>query len=610
MNVIHQFRRIRLFGLPVGLAVGVLLASATVPAAAGDTPPVPEPIDPDAQAALSWSVPARYGASWNAWRSSSATYNPGFVTPKWSINLDVCTSRAVRRIERYTVVISGIGVNYRQKLDGKACQLRLHHLLPRQGLYRVEVVVHTALGASVTLTRFVDLRDYLIVSIGDSLASGEGVPDSPGAYSLRTNVFGEVTSAKAKRSVQWKDRRCHRSARSGPALTANAIENASPHTSVTFLSFACSGAEINHLYDERYKGAEPVGSTTLRPQIDAVKELVGSRGKRQIDALLITAGVNDLNFSDIIEACATNNNHRVGHGDCVTGFAASKGVNARLHKGYDKLADAVENRLPRVREVYINDYPNREFIGGGCGVLGASGVGIDNTEAEEMSTLGRSLDIEIERAARRHRDQRWNWVEELTTPFEPHAYCADWPGKSGAYAGRTGNSWFTYYETSWAQQGNKKGTAHPNRAGHHAFARMLGRAVVPNQSLKPFRRVTVVIDALRWIALGTGSPQTVEIHLLEFPRDFTGTTRTFSVPQTGEWTPVPAEVGTFKLPVFVTPASPRHATEVRLILSNIVPIHHTRADGYGAGQHELTHPNSPLSVRYHVDVESPDGLCC
>jgi hypothetical protein len=90
----------------------------------------------------------------------------------------------VRRIERFTFVVTGITVPYKRTFDGRPCRRALRRVLPGLGLYRVEVTVHTALGASVTLPRIVKVRDYLIVSIGDSLQSDEGVPDERGEYRL------------------------------------------------------------------------------------------------------------------------------------------------------------------------------------------------------------------------------------------------------------------------------------------------------------------------------------------------------------------------------------------------------------------------------------------
>ena len=49
------------------------------------------------------------------------------------------------------------------------------------------------------------------------------------------------------------------------------------------------------------------------------------------------------------------------------------------------------------------------------------------------------------------------------------------------------------------------------------------------------------------------------------------------------WTPIPAADGTYTLDVYTAPSSPRHATELGMTLWHILPIHHTRDDGYGVG---------------------------
>ena len=258
------------------VALGLVASSAS----AQPLPPLPPLIDRDAKAAFDWSVPARYNASWDAWRPSDATYEKGFLNPAgYKLIVNACSSQSVRRVEHYTFAITGITApNYRGTLEGPACQQTLRNLT--LGLYRVETTLHTALGQSVTISRVVNVRDYLIVAIGDSLVSGEGVPDEPGEYKLGGNL-----EAVELRAARWKDRRCHRSALSGPALAAKAIEDADRFTSVTFLSFACSGAELIHLYAESYKGAVDTGATRpLPPQITAVRNHVGhgAYGEREI----------------------------------------------------------------------------------------------------------------------------------------------------------------------------------------------------------------------------------------------------------------------------------------------------------------------------------------
>jgi hypothetical protein len=129
---------------------------------------------------------------------------------------------------------------------------------------------------------------------------------------------------------------------------------------------------------------------------------------------------------------------------------------------------------------------------------------------------------------------------------------------------------------------------------------------VPNQPQTRFRETTLTVDALKLRAVGTGDSQTLDLTLVQYPRGFVGLTRTVSVPRNGQWTAIPSEIGAFPTSVFREPASPRHATEVRLVIEGILPIHHGFADGYGPGAHEITHPTGPLAARYHVDVRSPN----
>lgn len=500
----------------------------------------------------------------------------------------------MRRIERYTITLSQIGTAYRHVNDGKACRISLHHILPALGQYQVQVVAHTALGASPTLTQIINLRDYLIVSLGDSLASGESVPDSIGEYKVHLR-----TVQKTIHTVQWKDRRCHRSARSGPALTAEAIENANSHTSVTFVSFACSGAEVKNLIDTPYNGSESRGEVgKLDPQVIAASKLVGASApngdERTIDALLLTAGINDLQFADIVGRCATNNNHRKKeHLSCVTkGGVVRKAIDA-LPSRFARLAQSIDALLPRVSEVYINDYPSSPFDGGGCGLLGIPGIGIDKYEADVMHEWGDKLSRVIRRAADSHRiADRWNFVESLGASFGPHAYCRN-------------DTWFTALEESLRHQGNDKGTAHPNRAGHRAFETLLRRAVVLDQPTSPFRQATVVIDELKLGASDLG-PRFVRIAMPRYQGDVMGVERYVTVPSNGEWSAVPPEIGILPtLSIFLAPASPRHATGISVYVDSVLPIQHNLADNFGAGAHELANQIANVAVRYHVIVVDP-----
>ena len=580
------------------LALALLVSS---PAAADTVDPVAPPpevfLDTDAKAVLDWSVPARYDASWAAYTASDGSYDPDFVNPiTWSMTLDGCASTSVYKVTSYSFTLSQVGTAWTRSVSTTSCRPTVAGL-PAQGYYKASLVLRTDMGLSPGVSRpavrNVQLRDHLIVSMGDSLASGEGSPDSAGSYGF-TIDSGLNPKVTVRRAVQWKDRRCHRSARSGPALAAKAFEDASKYSSITFISVACSGAEVQHLVGSRYGGIQPSGTFTFPPQIDAVSELVGPsapRGGRQIDALLIAAGVNNLDFSDILKRCVLNNNFSSDNEDCVReGGLADKIEDLRREYAY--LALGLFAKLPSTSEVYLNDYPANLFNDGACGLL--AGVlpsrGIDRYEGQEMDYQGRLLAKQIRRATDDYRldPHRWNFVGPLATPFASHKYCDSTP-------------WFTTLEQSLSRQGNVEGTAHPNPAGHAAYGVMLKRAMVLDQGSTPYRRVTLTLDAVK-AAPGGSVPLRVDPRHWRYQNDPTGQTRPFSVPRNGQWTPVPAAVGVFKIDMHVAPASPRHAVQLEVVLNNVLPIRHTRVDGFGAGAHELRHPTGSVAVRYHVDV--------
>ncbi|HXF62112.1 MAG TPA: hypothetical protein VNK95_10870 [Caldilineaceae bacterium] len=166
----------------------------------------------------------------------------------------------------------------------------------------VTLTVDLAAGGQVSDSMEIQVTDLLIVSIGDSNASGEG------------NPIAEALTAK-----RWYDDRCHRSDISGHALAAKRLEESDPHTSVTFLSFACSGAKVLKGLVLYYRGIDtPVEGFLYRPEpqlkaimmaLCAIRNPAGNEvgcreDRRQVDALLISIGVNDLGFSSVIRSCA------------------------------------------------------------------------------------------------------------------------------------------------------------------------------------------------------------------------------------------------------------------------------------------------------------------
>ena len=130
-----------------------------------------------------------------------------------------------------------------------------------KGIVKVETSNSVNPAARSSYTVSIDAPDLLVLGLGDSYASGEGNPDRPADLS-QVKVPGRVYARPTdwwrpfpatiqnggvlpqRASADWWSNECHRSLFSPHALAAMRLAVASQHQSVTFLSFACSGASV------------------------------------------------------------------------------------------------------------------------------------------------------------------------------------------------------------------------------------------------------------------------------------------------------------------------------------------------------------------------------
>lgn len=155
----------------------------------------------------------------------------------------------------------------------------------------------------------ISVRDLLIVGIGDSFASGEGNPDLPAwldpvnarspyvKISDNTNTAVEPNVRIPTRKLgpsgrhiatetqaRWLDPQCHRSMYSPQARAALALAlHGQRHHAVTFVSYACSGAEVTDgiFWPQDHRECGPAGASGLRhhqPQLSGIVDsLTGGR---------------------------------------------------------------------------------------------------------------------------------------------------------------------------------------------------------------------------------------------------------------------------------------------------------------------------------------------
>ncbi len=401
------------------------------------------------QLVLSYTTPARFGLDANHDGLVDYVTTPAQVSPRgWTAVVEVRRKgRSCDPTATYTWTIDGRAAAFEPT---GTCLFTFEHF-PQLRAYAVGVTAQTAAGKAIGSAK-VELKDYLIAGLGDSNGSGEGNPDIPGL------------------SVRWQDLRCDRSVNSFQAQAALGVEQRDKKTSVTFVHLACSGASIPKGMVGPYRGINDPGGAPIESQVSQLQRLIGGR---KLNALLISIGVNDLGFSDIVSFCLNTP-------DCPNQpFEAGASLDdvakerlAALPGRFDQLAARLNRlKIPPSR-VFITAYfdSTRDAKGNFCDPL-MSVVGgkiFSRAEAEwAYESLLAPLNREVLNAALK---RGWTAVWGAAQRFHTHGYCSSTP-------------WIVGLVESLRNQHSKYGTLHANLRGHRETASLvlarLRRAGIP-----------------------------------------------------------------------------------------------------------------------------------
>jgi hypothetical protein len=365
------------------------------------------------------------------------------------VDFNACTSVG-SNIQSYKWEIQG------ESIVRNSCKFN-YDKLRFLGTYTVKLTVTAADGQTSSTQQEINVKDILIVSVGDSFASGQGNPD---------------IERNDQRSAVWNYLPCHRSAQAAPALAALRIEHADPHSSVTFISYACSGATIRKgLIGEQRKGL-----VDLAPQIRNVRTTTAGR---RIDALLVSVGGNDAQFASLIALTIGLPNAATSS---ITNDLFRKGLGT-LESGYQAFSDQTATLFANPK-VFITEYP--ELARDENGVFCDKQPGedfflkkISFSEAQWASnTVITGLNLEVKKAAMKH---NWIYVGDIATRTLKHGYCA---GEQ---------RWVRTFDDAKKMQGStnclkvslqdcliSSGSMHPNGHAHACIATQLVHAMQTN----------------------------------------------------------------------------------------------------------------------------------
>lgn len=216
-----------------------------------------------------------------------------------------------------------------RRITKKTCRTEI--VLP-EGVHELTLTVRSG-SKRATQELTADVRNVLMVAMGDSYASGEGNPRNVEAWLSGAGAF----------TPYWDQDGCNRSARGGPAQAALALEKSSPRTSVTLVYVACSGATV----DRGILGPQPSAGVTSS-QVEQVRSLIGTRG---IDVLTLSIGGNDVGFGSVLATCALA-------ADCPTAKATTAPLSA-----YPDVQTGLQARIAQLPGSYARIAP---CFGGPC----------------------------------------------------------------------------------------------------------------------------------------------------------------------------------------------------------------------------------------------------
>jgi lysophospholipase L1-like esterase len=255
------------------------------------------------RASFTWSMEPRFGTDTNGDGRIEMDNTPEYAhnrvegscsdpcpTPGFNVTLEASPTAS-------ELGLPGSFLTYEWRLDGPAGSGTYYELestlllrLP-EGHHTVDMRVAVRLPWGRVTQRArgdFEVNDLVVLALGDSYASGEGSTDLP--------IDGETSALWADSSdpdVEAFHALAHRSSVGWPVHVALALEDASPHTSVTFVNLTSSGARIDRgVVGERSQPPLPA-------QLDDATRIIQDR---PIDLVLLQVGGNDVGFSRLIRA--------------------------------------------------------------------------------------------------------------------------------------------------------------------------------------------------------------------------------------------------------------------------------------------------------------------
>lgn len=357
--------------------------------------------------------------------------------------------------------------------------------------YPVGAWVSVEIGGSQVAETAARVTDLFVVGMGDSFASGEGNPDVPvrfspdrttdygfgnnntplSGYPARIGEWKEIGDRKfIEENARWQDQACHRSLYSHQLRAALELAVEDPHRAVTFVGFACSGAETTFGLFLQYKGNEWVPNPPELPQISAAAEAqCGGKGARaydlpeayhiggripelkgglvllkcdaerarKIDLIFLSIGGNDVGFSRLVANAVLADKSILrklgGWFGQVHGFAEASSQLDALDQRLKSVNRALHNLLHvpwnESDRIILTGYPPMALLDDGkticpdgqAGMNVMSEFSLSEEKARDGNVAAERLNAIMQDSSRQH---AWTFVDSHRAAFRGRGLCA------------------------------------------------------------------------------------------------------------------------------------------------------------------------------------------
>ncbi len=428
--------------------------------------------------------------------------------------------------------------------------------------YPAGATVSVQVGGRQIAETVVKVEDLFIVGMGDSFGSGEGNPDlavrlsaersadyglrrkdepALAGYPARAGNWSKIGDKQfIEENPRWLDQACHRSLYSHQLRAALQLGVEDPHRAVTFVGFACSGAETIFGAFLRYKGHEWVPSPPELSQISAaadaqcgtqeaplvdlpeayhmngrLQELKGglvlkkcpADRARKIDLLFLSVGGNDIGFSRLVaNAVLADQSSLRSLGGW---FGQVQGLQ-EAQAGLDVLADRYKalNRAfhallhipwPESDRIILTAYPPLVLLEDGKSLCpdGTSGMTVlsdfrlSQAKSNEASVAAERLQGIMRDSAKSY---GWSFADAHRADFRGRGLCAGWSKDALNTADDlrmprlVDGKWTPYNPSEWrAYAPRQRWFRTPNDGfltGHFHVPQSLMQSVMKNQGLE------------------------------------------------------------------------------------------------------------------------------